>query len=288
MTRAVFEERLFGVLKWLSVVFFAVIALFPLLYMLALSFKPIQDLLLDPAKWWPTLDQIWGFETYRAVLRPVDQGGFGFLVFIRNSSIVAVSTVILTLAVGILAAYSIARVNFFGRKTVSVGMILIYLFPVVIVAIPLFVMFSRMGLRDSLYGLIIVYLASTLPVTLFMLRGYFQSIPVELEEAGRVDGLSRLGVIRKITIPLAAPAIAAVALYVFMIAWNEFLYALLFVLEKRELWTLSLGVNQLNNQEVPKTMLMAGSVIISLPIIVLFFAAERFLTEGLTSGGVKG
>jgi len=288
LTRAVFEERLFGVLKWLSVVFFAVIALFPLLYMLALSFKPIQDLLLDPAKWWPTLDQIWGFETYRAVLRPVDQGGFGFLVFIRNSSIVAVSTVILTLAVGILAAYSIARVNFFGRKTVSVGMILIYLFPVVIVAIPLFVMFSRMGLRDSLYGLIIVYLASTLPVTLFMLRGYFQSIPVELEEAGRVDGLSRLGVIRKITIPLAAPAIAAVALYVFMIAWNEFLYALLFVLEKRELWTLSLGVNQLNNQEVPKTMLMAGSVIISLPIIVLFFAAERFLTEGLTSGGVKG
>lgn len=288
MTRAVFEERLFGVLKWLSVVFFAVIALFPLLYMLALSFKPIQDLLLDPAKWWPTLDQIWGFETYRAVLRPVDQGGFGFLVFIRNSSIVAVSTVILTLAVGILAAYSIARVNFFGRKTVSIGMILIYLFPVVIVAIPLFVMFSRMGLRDSLYGLIIVYLASTLPVTLFMLRGYFQSIPVELEEAGRVDGLSRLGVIRRITIPLAAPAIAAVALYVFMIAWNEFLYALLFVLEKRELWTLSLGVNQLNNQEVPKTMLMAGSVIISLPIIVLFFAAERFLTEGLTSGGVKG
>jgi multiple sugar transport system permease protein len=288
VTRAGFEERLFGVLKWLSVIFFAVIALFPLLYMLALSFKPIQDLLLDPAKWWPTLDQIWGFETYRAVLRPVDQGGFGFMVFIRNSSIVAVSTVILTLAVGILAAYSIARVNFFGRKTVSVGMILIYLFPVVIVAIPLFVMFSRMGLRDSLYGLIIVYLASTLPVTLFMLRGYFQSIPVELEEAGRVDGLSRLGVIRKITIPLAAPAIAAVALYVFMIAWNEFLYALLFVLEKRELWTLSLGVNQLNNQEVPKTMLMAGSVIISLPIIVLFFAAERFLTEGLTSGGVKG
>ncbi len=288
MTRAEFEERFFGIVKWVSIVFFTVISLFPLLYMLALSFKPIQDLLLDPGKWWPTLDQIWGFETYRAVLRPVDQGGFGFMVFIRNSSIVAVSTVILTLTVGILAAYSIARVNFFGRKTVSVGMILIYLFPVVIVAIPLFVMFSRMGIRDSLYGLIIVYLASTLPVTLFMLRGYFQSIPVELEEAGRVDGLSRLGVIRRITIPLAAPAIAAVALYVFMIAWNEFLYALLFVLEKRELWTLSLGVNQLNNQEVPKTMLMAGSVIISLPIIVLFFAAERFLTEGLTSGGVKG
>jgi len=288
VTRAEFEERFFGTLKWMSIVFFAVIALFPLLYMLALSFKPIQDLLLDPGKWWPTLEQITGFETYRAVLRPVDQGGFGFVTFIRNSSIVAVSTVILTLAVGILAAYSVARVNFFGRQTVSIGMILVYLFPVVIVAIPLFVMFSRMGIRDSLYGLVIVYLASTLPVTMYMLRGYFQSIPVSLEEAAMVDGLSRFGVIRKITFPLAAPAIAAVALYVFMIAWNEFLYALLFVLEKRELWTLSLGVNQLNTQEVPKTMLMAGSVIISLPIIVLFFAAERFLTEGLTAGGVKG
>jgi multiple sugar transport system permease protein len=288
VTRAQFENKLFGVLKWLSIVFFAAIALFPLLYMVALSFKPIQDLLLDPSKWWPSMKQIVGFETYRAVLRPVSNGGQGFLIFVRNSAVVSTATVILTLAVGLLAAYSAARVNFFGRKAVSVGIILIYLFPVVIVAIPLFVMFSRLGIRDSLYGLIIVYLASTLPVTLYMLRGYFQSIPIELEEAARVDGLSRFAVIRKITIPLAAPAIAAVALYVFMIAWNEFLYALLFLLEKRDLWTLSLGVQQLNTQEVPKTMLMAGSVIISLPVILLFFAAERFLTEGLTAGAVKG
>ena len=288
MTRAVFEERLFGVLKWLSIVFFVIICLFPLVYMVALSFKPIQELLLDPAQWWPTLEQILALDTYETVLTPVDQGGQGFLTFIRNSSIVAVATVILTLAVGILAAYSAARLNFFGKRAVSFGMIMIYLFPVVVVAIPLFVMFSRIGLRSSLYGLIIVYLASTLPVALYMLRNYFNAIPVELEEAALVDGLSRMGVIRKVTIPLAAPAIAAVGLYVFMIAWNEFLYALLFVLERRDLWTLSLGVQQLDNQEVPKTVLMAGSVIISLPVIFLFFAAERFLREGLTAGGVKG
>lgn len=287
-SRAIVEERVFGVLKWVSVAFFVIISLFPLVYMVALSFKPIQELLTDPAKWWPSLEQVSSFETYRAVLRPVDQGGQGFLTFIRNSSVVAVSTVLLTLGVGILAAYSAARLNFFGKRAVSIGIILIYLFPVIVVAIPLFVMFSRIGLRGSLYGLIIVYLASTLPVTLFMLRNYFQSIPVELEEAAVVDGLSRFGVIRRITIPLAAPAIAAVALYVFMIAWNEFLYALLFILEKRELWTLSLGVQQLDDQEVPKTMLMAGSVLISIPVILLFFLAEKFLTEGLTAGGVKG
>ncbi len=287
-TRARVEERVFGVLKWVSVVFFLVICVFPLVYMVALSFKPIQELLLDPAKWWPTLEQVLSFETYKTVLRPVDQGGQGFLTFIRNSTIVAVSTVILTLGVGILAAYSAARLNFFGKRSISFGILLIYLFPIVVIAIPLFVVFSRIGLRGSLYGLVIVYLASTLPVALFMLRNYFYSVPEELEEAGMVDGLTRLGVIRRITIPLAAPAIAAVALFVFLIAWNEFLYALLFVLEKRELWTLSLGVQQLDNQEVPKTVLMAGSVIITIPVIFLFFIAERFLTEGLTAGGVKG
>ena len=288
MTRTIFEERLFGVLKWISIVFFAVISFFPLIYMVALSFKPIQELLLNPAQWWPSLQQILDSETYQTVLKPVDQGGQGFLVFIRNSTIVAVVTVFSTLLVGILAAYSAARLNFFGKRTVSIGIILVYLFPVVIVSIPLFVMFSRIGIRSSLYALMIVYLASTLPVALYMLRGYFQNIPVELEEAAQVDGLSRMGVIRKVTIPLASPAIAAVGLYVFMIAWNEFLYALLFVLENRDLWTLSLGVEQLNTQEVPKTVLMAGSVIISIPVIFLFFVAEKFLTEGLTAGGVKG
>jgi multiple sugar transport system permease protein len=253
-----------------------------------LSFKPIAELLVNPAQWWPTLEQITSFETYKAVLRPVDQGGQGFLVFIKNSGIIAAVTVFTTLTVGILAAYAVARLNFFGKRTISVGILLIYLFPVVVVSIPLFVIFSRIGIRSSLYSLMIVYLASTLPVALYMLRGYFQSIPASLEEAGQVDGLTRMGVVRKITIPLAMPAIAAVGLYVFMIAWNEFLYALLFVLDNRDLWTLSLGVAQLDSQEVPKTMLMAGSVIISIPVIFLFFAAEKFLTEGLTAGGVKG
>jgi len=288
VSRAVLEERVFGVLKWISIIFFIIICLFPLVYMVALSFKPIQELLINPGQWWPTLEQVLSFETYRVVLRPVTEGGFGFLTFIRNSTIVAISTVVLTLGVGILAAYSVARLNFFGKRTISFGILMIYLFPVVVLAIPLFVMFSRIGLRGSLYGLILVYLASTLPVALYMLRNYFYAIPVELEEAGMVDGLTRLGVIRRITIPLAAPAIAAVALYVFMIAWNEFLYALLFILERRDLWTLSLGVQQLDGQEVPKTVLMAGSVIISIPVIFLFFIAERFLTEGLTAGGVKG
>jgi len=282
------EQRVWGTLKWISIAFFVVVTAFPLLYMIGLSFKPISELLTDPVDFLPSWDDITSLDTYRQVLRSQSDGGQGFLTFIRNSFTVAAVATVATTGFGVLAAYAAARLNFFGKRAISIGILLVYLFPAVVVAIPLFVLFSRLGLRGSLYGLMVVYLAQTIPVALYMLRSYFLSIPVELEDAGRIDGLSRMGVIRRIVLPLSAPAIAAVSLFVFMIAWNEFLYALLFVLEDRSLWTLSLGVQQLDTTMVPKTLLMAGSVIITIPVILLYFAAERFLTEGLTAGGVKG
>ncbi len=287
MTRAEFEQRLFGFLKWVSVAFFLVICVFPLVYMVGLSFKPVEKLLQNPAGFLPTWDELTSLDTYRAVLRPRSEGGQGLMVYIRNSAIVSLVTVVVTTTLGVLGAYAAARLDFRGRRPFSLGIILVYLFPAVVVAIPLFVLFSKAGRRD-LIGLMVVYVAQTVPVALYMLRSYFASIPVSLEEAGLIDGLSHWGVMRRITLPLSAPAIAAVALFVFMIAWNEFLYALLFVLDTPDNWTLSLGVQQLDTTEVPKTLLMAGSVIITIPVIVLFFAAERFLTEGLTAGGVKG
>ncbi|MBA2729377.1 MAG: carbohydrate ABC transporter permease, partial [Euzebyaceae bacterium] len=207
---------------------------------------------------------------------------------LRNSAVVAVATVVVTVGVGTLAAYAAARLQFFGKRTINTAMVLVYLFPAIVMAIPLFVLFSAIGLRDSLVGLMNVYLAQTIPVALYMLRSYFQSVPLEIEESALIDGCSRLSLIGRIVLPLAAPALVAVGLYVFMIAWNEFLYALLFLTQSQELWTLPLGLQQLDNQEIPKTVLMAGAVIISLPIIIIFFVAERFLVEGLTAGSVKG
>jgi multiple sugar transport system permease protein len=121
-----------------------------------------------------------------------------------------------------------------------------------------------------------------------MLSNYVYTVPVSLEEAAEVDGATRLEVIRRITLPLAIPAIAATGLFVFMIAWNEFLFALLFLVEERQNWTVSLGLSQLTNIETPATALMAGSVILTLPVVVLFTFAERLVTEGLTRVGVKG
>jgi multiple sugar transport system permease protein len=288
VNRNVVEQRVLTVGKWMSLAFFVFITAFPLVYMIALSFKDISQVLKHPSRFLPGWDELNGFETYRSVLRSESDGGFGFVTFIRNSAIVALGTVIVTVSLGTLAAYAAARLNFFGKRQISAAIVLIYLFPAIVLAIPLFVVFSRIGLRDSLAGLSVVYLAQTIPVALYMLRSYFETVPREIDEAAMADGCTRLQIITKVTIPLSAPAIAAVSLYVFMIAWNEFLFAFLFLQSDRGRWTLPLGLQQLDTAEVAKTVLMAGSVIISVPIIILFFFAERFLTEGLTAGGVKG
>ncbi|MEL7237014.1 MAG: carbohydrate ABC transporter permease, partial [Chloroflexota bacterium] len=212
----------------------------------------------------------------------------GFPPFIWNSLLLALLTVSLTLLLAIPGAYAITRLRYLGRNAMSWGILLIYMFPAIVLAIPLFVVFTRTGLRETLEGLVIIYMSGTLPVALYMLRSYFMTIPPDLEEAALMDGCTEFETIWRVTIPLAMPAIASVALYTFMIAWNEFLYAFLFLVGDQDRWTLPLGLQRLDSQEVPVSALMAGSLIISVPIIVIFFFFERFLTQGLTAGAVKG
>jgi multiple sugar transport system permease protein len=287
VSREVVEIRVLGVLKWITIALFVVATLFPFYYMVMLSVRTIEDLALDPGALWPPRGISFG--AFGEVLRSVDDGGQGFLVFLRNSGIIALSSVVVTLTVSILGAYAIARLHFFGRRQVHFLFLSVYLFPAILLAIPLFVFFTRIGLRGSLFGLILVYVSQIVPVTIHMLRNYFETIPEGLEEAAALDGAGRLTIIRKVSLPLAMPAIMATSLFVFMIAWNEFLFALLFLVENRENWTVSLGLSQLaGSVEVAKTTLMAGSVILTVPIIVLFFATERLLVEGLTAGAEKG
>ena len=291
-SREIFEQRAGVVLKWFSIIFFLIITVFPFYWMLNLSFRPFQDVLTNPTRLFPRAADI------QQMLAPLPclfgQGGaefcegavrnssyaavlieHNFLTFIRNSMVLAGITVILSLFIAIPASYAISRLAFRGRQAMTWGILLIYLFPGIVISIPLFVFLIRIQqslgiqLRSPL-GVSLIYLASTLPLALFMLSGYFATIPEDLEEAAMIDGASRLGALRRVTIPLAAPAIATVGLYVFMIAWNEFLYALLFLVENPAAWTLPLGLQQLDSQEVPRTFLMAGSVIISVPIIILF------------------
>nr|WP_203695083.1 carbohydrate ABC transporter permease [Streptomyces rubrogriseus] len=287
MTRARFEERFFGVARWIVIAFLAVITLLPFYYMVLLSLKPIDALLLDPGSLWVSAKDF-TLSTYRDVLRSTDDGGQGFLRFLLNSALVSLGTVVLTLVAAVPGAYAVSRLKFFGHRQVSALFLAVYLFPATLLAVPLFVIFAKIGLSSSLAGLAVVYVAQTVPVSIYMLKNYLVTIPASIEEAAALDGCSRLQTVRKVILPLALPSLMATGLYVFMIAWNEFLFALLFLAADPGEWTVSLGLAQLSNGiEVPKTVLMAGSVILTIPVVLLFFAAERLLTEGLTSGADK-
>jgi multiple sugar transport system permease protein len=287
LSRAQVEDRVLGVLKWLVIAFLAAITLLPFYYMLLLSLKPIDALLLDPGSLWLSAKDF-TVATYQDVMRSTDAGGQGFVRFLLNSALVSLGTVLLTLAAAVPGAYAVSRLKFFGHRQVSALFLAVYLFPATLLAVPLFVIFARMGLSSSLVGLAVVYVAQTVPVSVYMLKNYLVTIPYSIEEAAALDGCSRLQTVRKVILPLALPSLMATGLYVFMIAWNEFLFALLFLAADPDKWTVSLGLAQLSNGvEVPKTVLMAGSVVLTIPVVFLFFAAERLLTEGLTSGADK-
>ncbi|MBE2314341.1 carbohydrate ABC transporter permease [Solirubrobacter sp. CPCC 204708] len=285
--RYAIEVAALRVLRPLGIAFFVLITVFPFYYMVLLSVRDISEIIESPGSIIVGLGEL-STDAYERVLKPTSEGGEGFLRFLLNSLLLAAGTVVVTLLVSILGAYAVSRLEFFGRRAVHFLFLSVYLFPAILLAIPLFVAFSKMGLRGELWVLVIVYVAQTLPICVYMLRNYFETVPVSLEEAAEVDGATRMQIIRKITLPLAIPAIAATGLFVFMIAWNEFLFALLFLVEERPNWTVSLGVSQLTNIETPATTLMAGSVILTVPIIVLFLFAERLMTEGLTRGAEKG
>ena len=287
-TRDAVENRVFGVLRWVLIAGFLLVTLFPFYYMGLLSVRSLDAVIQDPGALWVSPSEV-ELDTYSSVLTSEESGGQGFLDFMRNSALVAFGTVLLTLLVALPGAYAVSRLEFFGRRQISVLFLAVYLFPSILLAVPLFVFFTKVGLRGSLIGLLIVYVSQIVAVSIYMLRNYFDTIPESLEESAALDGCSRLGVMWRISLPLAMPAIVANGLFVFMIAWNEFLFALLFLVEEREQWTVSLGLSQLAGSiEIPTTVLMAGSVILTVPIIVIFFASERLLTEGLTAGAEKG
>ena len=279
------ERIIFDFITLFGIIFFAFVILFPFYIMLITSFKTQIALLVNPLDF--SLDFKRNltdlFNSYFVIFNTYN---FGRYIFI--SSLVSVGTVIITLIFAIPAAYAVARLNFFGKTFLSSSILIIYMFPAIVLVIPLYTVFSQLGLRNSITGLLIVYTATTLPVAIYMLQGYFKSIPKEIEDAGIMDGHNWFGIILKIIIPLSLPAIASVALYVFMIAWNEFLFSLMF-LDNPKSFTLSRAIQYLTGDaETPRQYLMAGSVIVTLPVLLIFIYFEKYLVSGLTAGSVKG
>jgi multiple sugar transport system permease protein len=284
MTRYGTEEFYLRLFWGLGLMMFVLIVVVPFYVMVMTSLKSQHSLMINPLDF--SIDYSLGVTKLLSSYIELFTD-YGFMTLLVNSAVVSVATVIITLLFSVPGAYAVAKLRFPGRKWLSGSVLLIYLIPAIILVIPLYAIFSQLGMRNSLFALCIVYPATTIPVAVYMLRGYFAGLPSDLDDAGLMDGLSRLQIITNIAMPLSMPAIASVALYVFMIAWNEFLFAFMF-LDDVKLFTLSRGIVSLNSSEVPRQHLMAGAVIATAPVLFLFLWFERFLVSGLTAGSVKG
>ncbi len=282
-TRHEFEASAIRFFTGFGYIFFTAIVAIPFYVMVMTSLKNQAELMANPLDF--TIDFSKGLGLFRSYQELFADFNFGS--YMWTSFYISVLTVLLTLAFSIPGAYAVARLRFKGRAAFSRSILLIYMVPMIVLALPIYIVFSQAGLRNTIIGIVLIYPVTTIPVALYMLQGYFRGLPAEVEEAGLMDGLNRLQVIWKITLPLALPALASVSLYVFMIAWNEFLLAFM-LLDDPSKFTLTRGIASLNSSEIPRQHLMAGAVIATVPIMVIFLGLERFMTKGLTAGSVKG
>ncbi|MDF2892264.1 MAG: sugar transporter permease [Clostridia bacterium] len=257
------------------------VTLTPFYFMLTTALKTSQGSVAYPPQIFPTEITL---QHFKDVLNPAI---FPFWRYFRNSLFVASITASLAVIIGSMGAYSIAKLDFPGKRIFQEGSLIVYMFSGILLVVPLFKIISAIGLYDNKFSLVITCLVTTLPAALFMLSSYFTTIPVSLEEAAMIDGLSRLQVILKIVIPLSIPAIMSVFAYVFMIAWNDFLFSSIF-LSTPENMTLPTGLRQLfSSKDYVWGRMMAASFLTAIPVVFMFSMVEKFITGGLTAGGVK-
>ena len=276
MKRQLILARLFS---YAALAVAVLIVLFPIYWMASTSLKLPREIFRQPALW----PHVFTLNNYRLLLDDK-----GFLDNIRNSILVAGTVTIISLGVSALAAYALARYRTRFQGLIGRLILFAYLTPTSLLFIPLSILMARLDLGNSLKGLVLVYLTFSLPLSTWLLQGYFRAVPRSLEEQGMIDGLTRLGALLRIVLPLSAPGLAAVAIFTFTGAWNELLLALVLTTSE-SVRTAPLALNYLITSDVlPWGPLMAGAVLSSLPLMVLYFIAQRFMVQGMTAGGVKG
>jgi multiple sugar transport system permease protein len=258
----------------------ALAVLFPFYWMIITSFKNEDQMRSVVSMFWP---KPFAVENYRQLLAKTE-----FAAWYGNSVFVAVSSTLLATAVGTIGAYALARLKFRGRGFMASATLITYLVPPSILFIPLYKQMQGLGMANSLSGLIAAYPSFTVPFVTWLLMGYFESIPEELEEAAMIDGATRFGAFYRVVLPLSAPGVLAAGLYAFTQAWNEFLYALVFITDGR-LRTLPVGLASFITGDVYGWgYLMSGAVLTTLPVIAAYIYLQKYMVDGLTAGGVKG
>ena len=257
----------------------AVIAAFPLVWILLSSIKSKNELAGDPTSFFP---KHISFENFRIVF---EQLNFGRNV--GNSILVAGSTTLVAIAISALGAYGIVRFfPRFGKKLTRV-LITTYMFPPILLAVPYSIIMGKAGLMNSRIGLVIVYMSFCVPYAIWLLVGFFQTVPIDIEEAARIDGANKMQVFYRVVLPIVAPGIVAVAIYTFINAWNEFLYSLILI-NSSEKATVAVALKSLEGQEVLDWgVMMAASAVVVIPSVIFFMLIQKKIAGGLAAGAVK-
>ncbi|MGT2785796.1 carbohydrate ABC transporter permease [Streptococcus merionis] len=256
-----------------------IIAIFPLVWIIISSVKGKGELTQFPTRFWP---QNFTFDYFEHVINDLN-----FITNIKNSLLVALSATVIATVVSAMAAYGIVR--FFPRLGAIMSKLLVttYIFPPILLAIPYSLAISKVGLSNSLLGLMIIYLSFSVPYAVWILVGFFQTVPVGIEEAARIDGANKFVTFYKVVLPIVAPGIVATAIYTFINAWNEFLYALILINDTSKM-TVAVALRSLNGSEILDWGdMMAASVIVVLPSIIFFSLIQNKIAGGLSEGSVK-
>ena len=257
------------------------VGVFPFYWMFVTSIRPSTEIFEYPPQMLPSANSV--FSPYLVIFEESGLAGW-----IWNSTCVSVGTALVASVLGAMAAFVLARFRFPGRNSSIVMLLMTQMFPAILLALPMFMIMLRLGLLDSLFGLSLAYLAFLIPVAAMLLKAFFEAIPVELEEASLIDGASRIGTLFRITLPLSLPGVASTFLFCFIISWDEFLFARMFI-RQPENWTVSLGLASFSGEFVtPWDQVMAAATIITLPAAAIFLVLQRYLVRGLTAGGIKG
>jgi len=261
------------------VVVLVLLVIFPIAWMFLSAVKPLKELVTVPPTWWPTRPTLAHFRELLTLTN--------FPVYMWNSTLAALLTAGITVSVATLGAYSLTRFVYPGRQMFATLTLMSYMFPPILLAIPLFVVITRIGMSDSLVSLALAHISFALPFCLWLMWGYMKSVPIALEEAAMIDGASRMGAFLRVVIPMALPGIIAIGVLSFLVSWNDYLYALILITsESRK--TLSLGVSTfIGPMAVEWGLINAAGVLVTLPVIVIFAWVQRFLIQGFGAGAVK-
>ena len=274
------KGRRFGdIISNLYLILLLIIAVFPLLWLLVSAFKSSSEMLNNPTRIWPIR---WTLENFRTVLITLN-----FIINIRNSLIIAACTTVIAVIISSLAAYGVVR--FFPRLGSLMTRVLVtsYMFPSIMLVIPYAMVMARLNLTNTRIGLVLVYLSFSVPYAVWMLVGFFKTVPIGIEEAARIDGANKLEVFVRIVLPLVSPGIVATAIYVFINAWNEYLYAMI-LMSSSDKTTISVAVKTLEGGDILNWgSLMAACAIVVIPSILFFCFIQNKMAGGLSEGAVK-